>query len=83
MNLNISHSMPPGYYPVYPSEYQYYPNSVNSTPNTPMSSSAPSFINTFHSAPVIPTAPPSTPILSTPPKQIINAPPASHYIHRE
>ena len=102
MNLNITHSMPPGYYPVYPSEYQYYQN--NSTPNTPLSTSAPSFMNTFYSSPVIPTAPPLIPtaptappstlfthpsississISTTPPKQIINAPPASHYIHRD
>lgn len=84
MNLNITHSMPPGYYPVYPSEYQYYlnsVNSVNSTPNTPMSVSAPSFINTFNSSHILPTAPSAS--LLTPPKQIINAPPASHYIHRD
>jgi hypothetical protein len=64
-----------------------------------MSISAPSFMNSFHSSSVIPSAPQITPtaptapsssslsalsaLSSTPPKQIINAPPASHYIHHD
>jgi hypothetical protein len=109
MNLNITHSMPPGYYPVYPSDYPYYTYSTSNipkTPNTPMSISAPSFMNAFHSSSAIPSAPPAIPsappaipsapsasstpsssslstLSSIPPKQIINAPPSSHYIHRD
>jgi hypothetical protein len=85
MNLNIVHQMPSGYHPVYPvypndySYYQNYQNYPNSTPNTPLSVSAPSFIQTFQSPPSAPIIDPSQTIQQ---KQIINAPPASHYIHK-
>lgn len=72
-SIVLNTNTPPNYYPIYPSApEQYYPT----TPQ--LSSSAP--VNSFtYTSPFI--QPTQTTLSSPPQKQLINAPPASHYIH--
>jgi hypothetical protein len=78
-SIVLNTNTPPNYYPLYPSvpsTEQYYPT----TPQ--LSSSAP--VNSFtYTSPYTQQIQPSQSILSSSPpqKQLINAPPASHYIH--
>ena len=86
-SMNINHVLPPNYYPVYPSEYYQYQQCIPSTPSTPMTHMT---FNLPNQTSIQPSAPPMSILSSSAPaaintqnKQIINAPPASHYIHRD